>query len=129
MNGIVTISAIAFTLLCACVLSSAENSQRLVVRLAELEIDATQLENYKAALKEEIETSIRIEPGVLSLSAVAVKGNPAQIRILEIYADDVAYKSHLETPHFKKYKMLTRNMVKSLKLIETDPIVLGAKSK
>jgi hypothetical protein len=34
------------------------------VRLAELEIDPAQIENYKAALKEEIETSIRVESGV-----------------------------------------------------------------
>ena len=129
MNAIATMSAIAFTLLCACGISFAENAQRLIVRFAELEIDATQLESYKAALREEIEISIRVEPGVLSLSAVAVKDSPTQIRILEVYADDVAYKSHLETPHFKKYKTLTQNMVKSLKLIETDPIVLGAKSK
>jgi hypothetical protein len=38
--------------------------QGRVVRLAELTIDPTQLEAYKAALKEEIETSIRVEPGV-----------------------------------------------------------------
>jgi quinol monooxygenase YgiN len=117
MKGITKISAMAFTLLCATGLSSAGNAQGLIVRLAELEIDATQLENYKAALKEEIETSIRIEPGVLSLSAVAVKDNPAQIRILEVYANETAYRSHLETLHFKKYKALTLNMVKSLKMI------------
>jgi quinol monooxygenase YgiN len=128
MNGI-SISAIALTILCAFRLSSAENSQGRIVRLAELEIDAAQLESYKTALKEEIETSIRIEPGVLSLSAVGVKDHPAQIRILEVYADESAYREHLETPHFKKYKTLTHNMVKSLKLIETDPIILGAKSK
>ena len=96
--------------------------------MAELEIDAAQLDTYKAALKEEIETSIRVEPGVLSLSAVAVKGRPTQIRIFEVYADDAAYRSHLETPHFKKYKALTQKMVKSLKLIETEPIVLGTKT-
>ncbi len=100
-----------------------------VVRLAELEIDPAQLENYKVALREEIEASIRLEPGVLTLYAVSVKGNPAQIRIFEMYADADAYKAHLETPHFKKYKTSTQQMVKSLKLVETDPILLGAKAK
>jgi len=103
--------------------------QGRVVRLAELEIDPLQLENYKAALKEEIDTSIRIEPGVLTLYAVALKDNPTHIRIFEIYADVAAYKTHLETSHFQKYKTVTQGMVKSLKLVETDPIVLGAKSK
>ena len=104
-----TATSIALLLLCACSLGSAASSNR-IVRIAELEIDAAQLDTYKAALKEEIETSIRIESGVLSLSAVALKDNPTQIRILEVYADDAAYRSHLETPHFKKYKALTQNI-------------------
>jgi len=100
-----------------------------VVRLAELRIDPDQLEEYKAALREEIEASIRLEPGVLTLYAVSVKGDPAQIRIFEMYADVAGYEAHLLTPHFKKYKTGTQGMVKSLVLVETDPILLGAKPK
>lgn len=100
-----------------------------VVRIAELEIDPAQLEHYKAFLKEEIETSIRVEPGVLTLYAVAEKEHPTRIRIFETYASLEAYQSHIETPHFKKYKVGTQAMVKSLKLVETTPIVLGAKAK
>jgi quinol monooxygenase YgiN len=98
-----------------------------LVRLAELEIDPTQVEAYKAALKEEISASIAAEPGVLNLYAVSVKEHPAQIRIFEVYADQATYEAHLQTPHFKKYKSGTQGMVKSLKLTETDPILLGAK--
>lgn len=100
-----------------------------LVRIAELEIDPAQLESYKAMLKEGIETAIRVEPGVLTLYAVAEKEHPTRIRIFETYASEEAYKSHLETPHFKKYKVGTQTMVKSLKLVETTPILLGAKSK
>lgn len=121
--------ALTLCLLCACVRAPAKQMQGRVVRLAELEIDPAQLENYKAALKEEIEASIRLEPGVLTLYAVSVKDNPVQIRIFEMYADADAYKAHLETPHFKKYKTGTQEMVKSLKLVETDPLILGAKAK
>ena len=108
--------------------ASAE-AQSHIVRIAELEIDPTQIESYKAALKEEIETSIRVEPGVLTLYAVSVKNQPAQIRIFETYADEAAYRAHLETSHFKKYKTGTQEMVKALKLIETEPIILGTKSR
>lgn len=122
----------ASALLCSVVstgqFASAEPQGR-VVRIAELEIDPAQLESYKAALKEEIETSIRVEPGVLTLYAVSIKDQPARIRIFETYADEVAYKAHLETPHFKKYKTTTQAMVKSLRLIETEPIILGTKSR
>ena len=98
-----------------------------LVRIAELEIDPTQLLAYRDALKEEIATSIRDEPGVLTLYAVSVKNQPSQIRIFEIYKDQAAYELHLQTPHFKKYKAETQGMVKSLKLIEADPILLQGK--
>ena len=99
-----------------------------VVRIAELEIDPAQLDAYRAALKQEIAASISVEPGVLTLLAVSVKDQPNQIRIFETYADRAAYEAHLQTSHFKKYKSETQGMVKSLTLIETDPILLAAKS-
>jgi hypothetical protein len=49
-----------------------------MVRIAELQIDPTHLDAYKAALKLEIEASIRLEPGVLTLYAVALKDHPTQ---------------------------------------------------
>jgi quinol monooxygenase YgiN len=97
--------------------------------LAELEIDPTQLDNYKAALKEEIATSVRVEPGVLKLYAVSVKDHPNQIRLFEMYKDQASYQAHLQTSHFKQYKAKTKKMVRALKLIETEPILLGSQSR
>ncbi len=108
--------------------ASAQNKNQMV-RLAKLVIDSTQLENYKAMLKEEIETSVRVEPGVLTLYAVSEKDNPTHITILEIYADTVAYKAHLQTPHFIKYKTGTKDMVKSLELVSAIPLVPEMKIK
>jgi len=100
---------------------------RTYPRVAEIEIDPSQLEAYKAALKEQIEAAVRLEPGVLALYSVAEKENPARVFVFEIYADVDAYKAHLETAHFKKYKATTQDMVKSLKLRDTVPILLRAK--
>ena len=122
-------SVLALSLMCACRNALSEQLQDRIVRIAELDIDPAQLETYKAALREEIETSIRVEPGVLTLYAVSVKHDPAKIRIFETYANVDAYNAHLKTPHFQKYKTSTQHMVKSLNLIETDPILLGAKSR
>ena len=102
--------------------------QTTVVRIAELEIDPAQLDAYKLALKKEIETSIRVEPGVLTLYAVSLKERPEQIRLFETYKDAAAYESHLRSSHFKTYKINTAQMVRSLRLMETEPILLGAKS-
>lgn len=107
----------------------AEPVDERIVRLAELAIDPAQLDDYKVALREEIETSIRVEPGVLTLYAVSVKGHPDQIRLFETYRSSAAYQAHLESAHFKRYKTRTQGMVKSLALVETDPILLGAKSR
>jgi len=111
-----------------CINASAQEKNQMV-RLAKLVIDSAQLDSYKAALKEEIETSVRFEPGVMTLYAVSDKNNPTHITILEIYADENAYKLHLQTPHFIKYKTSTKNMVKALELAETIPIVPGMKIK
>jgi quinol monooxygenase YgiN len=100
-----------------------------MVRLAKLVIDSTQLESYNTFLKEEIETSVKVEPGVLTLYAVAEKNDPTHITILEIYSDEHAYRKHIQTPHFLKYKNGTKNMVKSLELVETIPLVPEMKIK
>ena len=99
------------------------------VRIAELEIDPAQLDAYKSSVKEEMEASVRVEPGVLAIYAVAEKDDPAKLRFFEIYADEAAYRSHRETVHFKKYAETTKNMIKSRKLIETVPIQLSDKKK
>ncbi|GGA85022.1 putative quinol monooxygenase [Puia dinghuensis] len=100
-----------------------------MTRLANLVVDSAQLDSYNRFLKEEIETSVRVEPGVLTLYAVADKSDPTHITILEIYADSVAYKAHLLTPHFLKYKTGTSAMVKHLELVPVTPLVPEMKIK
>ncbi len=99
-----------------------------MVRIAELEIDPAQIDAYAAILAEEQEASVRLEPGVLMLHSVALADQPTHVRLLEVYASRAAYEAHLKAPHFIKYKTSTEKMVRSLKLIETKPILLCAKS-
>ena len=99
----------------------------MILRLAELDIDPAHLAHYNALLAEEIEASVRLEPGVLFLKAVSLQDDPSQVRVFECYADEAAYQHHLTTPHFLKYKTETAAMVKSLRLMQADPIALHAK--
>ncbi len=99
-----------------------------MVRIAEIEVDPDQFAAYKALLAEEQEASVRLEPGVLMLHSVAIAAQPTQIRLREVYADRAAYEAHIRSPHFVKYKTCIERMVMSLKLIETTPILLCAKS-
>jgi quinol monooxygenase YgiN len=109
------------------VVAMAEEPRMPFVRVAELEIEPAQLDNYKAAVKEEMEPSVRVEPGVLAIYAVAEKDNPSKLRFFEIYTDEAAYKAHVESAHFKKYQNITKTMITSRRLIDTVPVQLSAK--
>jgi quinol monooxygenase YgiN len=98
-----------------------------MVRLAKIQVDPAQLEKYNAALKEQMTAAISLEPGVLTYYAVADKADPSHITILEIYADTAAYKAHIETAHFKRYKETVQHMVKSLELIDVNLIASAKK--
>ena len=91
-------------------------------RIAKIKVDVNQLEQYKLVLKEQMNTAIKLEPGVLSYTVVADKKDPSLITIMEVYANLKAYQSHILTPHFKKYKDSVKNMILSLELIDTDLI-------
>ena len=98
-----------------------------MVRIARIVVDSARLTEYRAALKEGIETAVRVEPGVLTLFAVYDKDHPTHVTVMEVYADEVAYHAHLQTPHFIKYKETTKDMVKSLELVDAIPIGLETK--
>lgn len=100
-----------------------------LARLAQLTIDPAQLDAYKAAVREEIDASIRLEPGVLAIYAVAVKGQPHQLRFVELYADEAAYQRHRDSPHFQTYLVRTQPMITKRVLTEAEPVALGAKPR
>ena len=106
--------------------AAAAEARPLYVQEAEIKIDPAKLESYKAAVAEHIETATRVEPGIIALYAVSENDNPTRVRVFEIYRDQDAYRSHLETAHFKTYKATVEKMVRSLKLIRTTPIAFGA---
>ena len=90
----------------------------MLVRISEIEIIPEYLEEYKTILQKESSESVKLEAGVIAIYPMSQKENPAQIRIIEIYTNQKAYKSHLQTPHFQHYKTTTLKMVKSLKLVD-----------
>ena len=94
-----------------------------IVRLAEIEVFQEKLEDYMGFASEVGLVSMASEPGVIALFSMQDKADPSKIYILEVYADREAYQAHLQTAHFRKYKEGTADMVKSLKLIDTNPLV------
>jgi quinol monooxygenase YgiN len=100
-----------------------------VVRIAELKIDPARLEEYKAIVKEEMAISVRDEPGVIAIYAVSEKEDASRLRFFEIYADEESYRSHIASPHFRKYFEATKDMIVDRRLIDTVPVQLSTKSR
>ena len=92
------------------------------VRIAELEILPEWLDAYLEAAGTVGAESIAKEPGVVCIFPMQKKESPTSIRIVEIYRSEEAYKAHLATPHFRKYKEGTPHMIKSLELVPMRPL-------
>lgn len=93
-----------------------------IVRLSRVEVYPEYLEEYITMAVEVGQTSLLTEPGVLTMYALSEKENPNIITILETYANQEAYKSHIASLHFQKYKQGTLHMVKDLKLLDQTEI-------
>ncbi len=96
--------------------------ETMIVRLAEIEVYPEHLQEYLKFANEVDRLSVELEPGVVCLFPMQSAEDSTQIRILEIYASEEAYQSHIKTEHFLKYKQGTLHMVKSLKLPTMQPL-------
>lgn len=97
-------------------------TNNMIVRISEIEIDSLYLQEYTNILQIEAKASVQKEPGVVAIFPMYQKANPIQIRILEIYSNKSAYENHIKSPHFLKYKASTLKMVKSLKLVDMNSV-------
>lgn len=93
-----------------------------ITRLSKIEVFPEWLEEYMKYATEVGTISLQTEPGVLTMYAVADKDNPCNITILETYSSQEAYRKHIASPHFQKYKQGTLHMVKSLVLDDVIPL-------
>lgn len=93
-----------------------------IVRLSYIEIYPQYFDEYMKLALEVGATSMKTEPGVLSMYPMGLKEDKNKLFILEIYSNQEAYKKHIASAHFQKYKQGTLHMVKDLKLIDTNPL-------
>lgn len=89
-----------------------------IIRLSKVEVDSANLDEYMKFATQVGEISLRTEPGVLTMYALQEKENPYIITILETYASQEAYRKHIASAHFQKYKQGTLHMVKNLQLLD-----------
>lgn len=93
-----------------------------IVRLSKIEVYLEYRDQYLRYAVEVGAVSLKTEPGVLAMYAMADKDSPCVITILEIYSSQDAYRKHIESENFQKYKQGTLHMVKSLELCDQQPL-------
>lgn len=108
-------------------LGTAHAAEATSIRMAHLQIKPDQLEAFTAAVKEEMEAALRVEPGVLAIYAVADKNDPTKLTFIELYVDEATYQIHRDTPHFQKYFHTTKDMIADRVLLEAVPVELRDK--
>ena len=93
-----------------------------IVRLSKIEVYPQYLDEYMEFAVEVGAKSLLSEPGVLTMYAMQDKENPCMVTILETYSSRDAYKAHIASDHFQKYKQGTLHMVKNLELCDQTPL-------
>lgn len=90
-------------------------------RMALLVIDPAQLDAYKKVLAKEMQSAVASEEGVLALLATTETSRPNVFHLLELYADDNAYRAHIDGPYFQEYNKAVQTMVTDKVLIVNKP--------
>ncbi len=109
--------------------ASAQGASSPFVLVVELQIVPSELENFRAAIKENGQTAVRDEPGCREFNIVYEKDNPARVLLFEVYDNAEAFAAHQASAHFKKYAATTASMIKSRKRIDMVPVALNAKGR
>lgn len=110
------------TLFLFCIGTISAQTDDMLVRISEIEVYPEYLDEYLQFALTVGTTSVREEPGVIAIYPMIQQRDSCQIRILEIYASQEAYRHHIGTEHFQTYKQGTLHMVKRLDLVDMDPM-------
>ena len=104
------------------VITTEQDMNDLIVRIAEIEVHPQYLKEYLEAARNVGAESVKKEPGVICIFPNQMTENENMIRIVEIYRNKEAYEHHLKTEHFQTYKQGTLHMVRSLNLVDLSPL-------
>ena len=103
-------------------MANAQTKSDMLIRISEIEVYPEYLKEYLTFAKDVGVTSVKEEQGVVCIYPMVQQRDSCQIRIMEIYSDMDAYKSHIQSDHFQTYKQGTLHMVKNLDLVDMYPL-------
>lgn len=99
-----------------------------VIRIFELDIKPERREAFNELGRHNISQSVNSEAGVLAMYALADKGNPNKIYVVEAYRDEAAYQAHRASPHFRRWLDGAKDMIAARRVVETVPVIFGSKA-
>lgn len=99
-----------------------------IMRIVEFVCAPNAIQRIIEAGRMNIEASVRDEPGVLSMYCAVDKIDPTILYVVEVYRDQAAYQAHVESGHFKAFLAAIHGKVKSRRVMETCPAILGSKT-
>jgi len=105
------------------------NNQEITpyIRLAILNVQLSQIENFKRVALHNVQSTLNQEDDVLGFYSLSKKDDSKQIFVFEIYKDEVAYKAHLLSPHYNQFVIKAGSMIENKALYETAPVKLARK--
>ena len=74
-----------------------------IFSIFELGVQPAQTARYTEIGTHNVHTSIATEAGTLAMFALADNASPQLNYMAEIYADDIAYKTHLQSPQYQQF--------------------------
>lgn len=86
-------------------------ADNFVMRLVTVEVKEKDAEKFSHSVKKKMTTSIASEPGMEIMMSGTNKDDPNEWYFVEVYANDEAYDSHVQIPHYKEYIEETDGMV------------------
>lgn len=91
-----------------------------IFRLFRLGLDTAYADEYMAVGRTNLETSIRQEDGTLAMFANHLEHDFSQQVVVEVYASDEAYQTHVDSAHFQAFATLAKQALTSRQVITLE---------
>ena len=105
---------------------AAAQSATPYINAVDLDIVPAEMENFKAAIKENGAATVK-EPGCRQFDILVLASNPNHVFLYEVYDSEDAFKAHRASDHFKAYMAKTGNMVAKRDTRPMTPIAFNSR--
>jgi quinol monooxygenase YgiN len=100
----------------------------LFVNAVHLDINPADMPKYMEAIKENGAATVK-EPGCRTFNIHVSAKDPNHVFLYEVYDNAAALDAHRQTPHFKKYAEITKNMVTKRDVHPLTSVAMNSKGR